>query len=67
MNQEIQAAIDNLAQVVRKNASDTTVAFNLFINYREAEAEFRTKTPEGLKTDGISMRNLKGEFIGTKS
>lgn len=63
MNPEIQSAIDNLVSALRTNSPPTATAFDLFANHSEVEVRFHSRTPEGLKIDGISMRNLKGEFI----
>ena len=33
------------------------------MNFKETEIKLTTRTPEQLKKDGVTMRNLKGEFI----
>ena len=60
---KIQTAIDNLESVVRENSANTVVGFRVFINCEGREVEVDTRRPEQLKSQGISMRNLAGNFI----
>lgn len=63
MNSEINDTIELLKYVVRRNSGSTTVSVNVFISSEGVEVVFRTVSPESLKADGISMRNINGEFI----
>ena len=63
MKTTLTAAVDNLVSVLRETANKNTVAFHLFVNSEGFEVELKQRTAENLKTAGISMRNLKGEFI----
>jgi len=60
---KIQQAIDNLENVLREHSADTVTTFNVFINCEGREVKVGSRTPDQLKAQGISMRNLKGEFI----
>ncbi len=63
MNEEIQTKINELKDAIKQFAPKEAVAFDLFMNDGEIEAKFRYRTAKSLKEDGISMRNLAGEFI----
>ena len=63
MNPEILAAIDNLTNALRKGAPEQMVAFTLFVNCESTEIDTKLRTPEQLKSAGISMRNIRGQFI----
>lgn len=63
MHPEIAAAVEALRLAVQKNASPRAVAFRLFVNCEGCQTEFEERTPEGLRSGGISMRNIAGEFI----
>ena len=63
MNTEVNEAIDNLIAVVRRNSSYQDTYFKLFFNASESVVEVASRSPEDLKRDGISMKNLRGEFI----
>jgi len=58
-----QIDIENFVAEVRKMALSTQVSFNLFVDCEEFIVEAKFRTAEDLKNAGISMRNLKGEFI----
>jgi len=59
----IETKIGELRQVIIDSSLDTAVSFKLFINCEGADYSINHRTPEGLKREGISMRNLKGDFI----
>lgn len=63
MNEELETKISALFDEVVKSSNENTVRFQLTINSEGAEVDFETRTAESLKRDGISMRNLKGDFI----
>jgi hypothetical protein len=63
MNQEIEQKIQELNDALQKHAPANAVSFELFINASEVKATISARTLQQLKTDGISMRNLAGEFI----
>lgn len=63
MNKEIETAYWELVRVIRKNSPETAVAVDIFISNINAEFHYRFESPEGLKFNGVSMKNLAGEWI----
>ena len=61
--QNIQQKIDDLVTALRSHSTKTQITFNLFINSDEVEITERHRTIKDLNNAGVSMRNLKGEFI----
>ena len=60
---KIQMAIDNLESVLREHSACTVVSFSVFVNCEGREVAIDSRKPELLKSQGISMKNLAGEFI----
>ncbi len=60
---EVYEKIGELQRLLIENCSDETVSVRIFFNCEGFQTEHTTRTPESLKRDEISMRNLKGEFI----
>jgi len=63
MKTEIQKKINELHAALKEHASNEAVTFSLFINCEEVRVEIAQRTYEQLNSGGISMRNLRGEFI----
>lgn len=63
MTPRINNAIEVLVDALRKEAPETTVTFNLFVNCQEWKVETSSATAAQLKENGMSMRNLRGDFI----
>ena len=63
MNNAIQEAVNNLKDVVVRESGDNVTTFNVFMNCQEVRFDYSVRTPEQLNSEGISMRNLKGQFI----
>lgn len=63
MHPQIQKAIDELHAALLAHASDQAVSFRLFVSCAETTVEIATRTPEQLRKNCTSMRNLRGEFI----
>lgn len=63
MKTEIDHAIEALMQSLKDYAPKETVSFQFFMNSEGCEIITQSKTPDQLKSAGISMRNLRGEFI----
>jgi hypothetical protein len=55
--------IDDFVSKIREESEDTVTSFSIFINCQGYTLKVNNRTPEDLKRDAISMRNLKGEFI----
>ena len=63
MNSEITKAIDDLVEALRKQSPEQMITFSVFVNCQERIVTTKERTPEQLKAAGISMRNLRGNFI----
>ena len=63
MNEEIRMKIDELRELLIKEMPYTTTSVNVFFNYQECQITINDRTGEQLKKEGVSMRNLKGDFI----
>jgi hypothetical protein len=63
MNKDTQQKLNELIWAIRQEAPKNAVSFRLFINSSSAQIEYDYRDGEGLKRDGISMRNLGGDFI----
>ena len=66
MSEKINNAIESLVEALREESPEYMVTFKLFVNCEERRIETSERTPEQLKAQGISMMNLRGEFIKKK-
>ena len=60
---KIDKAIEELKNAVIEESGCDVVAFDLFVSHSEIELKKRIKRADALKSEGISMRNLSGEWI----
>jgi hypothetical protein len=67
MTPKINAAINALVESLREESPEQMTSFRLFVNCEERVIETSERTPDDLKAAGISMRNLRGEFIRVNS
>ena len=58
--QELKTALQN---ELKKELSNETVKVTLTLNSYGFYTQIEERTAESLKTDNVSMRNLKGEWI----
>jgi hypothetical protein len=63
MTPRIENAIKSLVDALREESDEQMVSFKLFVNCQEYDVETLQRTPVQLKDQGISMRNLRGNFI----
>lgn len=63
MTEQLAQALKNLRDVLQTEAHEHCVGVNVFFNSEGYEIEYRTRTPGSLTRDGISMRNLRGEWV----
>lgn len=63
MNEDIQDKINELVGELRKSSEKTAVSFRLFVNCEGVDTEIAYRHPESLRQAGITMRNLRGDFI----
>jgi hypothetical protein len=59
----IRKALEQLEQAVKMNCADNVVSCEVFINATEVNITCNSRSAEGLKKSGISMRNIRGDFI----
>ncbi len=58
-----EGVIQEFVKRIRETSGDNVTTFSLFINCEEHEVKIKRRTEQDLKRAGISMRNLKGDFI----
>lgn len=63
MTPKINNAIEALVDALREESPERITTFRLFVNSEERVIETSERTPAELKAAGISMRNLRGNFI----
>lgn len=59
----MEELIDDFIKKLREKSSSTVTAVQIFVGRSNSEIVIKKMTPEELRHDGISMRNLKGEWI----
>lgn len=59
MNNRLDEKVKDFVKFIRENSPKDAVAFNLFINYKEHEIEFRHEK----ETEAQSWRNLGGDWV----
>ena len=59
----LEKAILELQKAVKESSYYTTTIFSVHITGRGYKIDIENRTPEGLRKDGVSMRNIKGDFI----
>lgn len=60
---DVNGLLRSLGLTLRELSTDTTVSVSIFFNCDGVTVETSERTPESLMAAGISMRNLRGEFI----
>ena len=63
MTTKINQKLEELKEVIKSELDDQVTYVGIFINAQGVEMNVHHKTPEELKREGISMRNIKGNFI----
>lgn len=63
MTQEINQKIQELREIFSREVSKNVTSITVFINSQGAKIEINQRTPKQLKQEGISMRNVAGEWI----
>jgi hypothetical protein len=59
----MEKLIDDFIKKLREKSSSTVTAVQIFVSGSDSEIVIKKRTPEELRRDGISMVNLKGEWI----
>jgi hypothetical protein len=60
---ETTKLIEQLQKAFINECGDNAVSVNVFFSCKGVCIEITTRTPKSLKLGGISMRNLRNEFI----
>lgn len=63
MTTELQQALKSLRDALQAEAHPHCVAVEILVNSNGCEVSYRLRSPGSLNRDGISMRNLNGEWI----
>lgn len=59
----MEELIDDFIKKLREKSSSTVTSVQIFVGRSNSEIVIKKMTPEELRRDGVSMRNLKGEWI----
>lgn len=59
----MEELIDDFIQKIREKSSSTVTSIQIFVGCSNSEIVINKRTPEELRRNGVSMRNLKGEWI----
>ena len=63
MGEEINKKLDELRQLFIMGSTECTVLVSIHLTSIGWTTSIEERTPESLKEDRITMRNLRGEFI----
>ena len=63
MTDELSNAIKLVRDILQLEAHKHCVRVEIGITAQGYDIDYQLRTPGGLKRDGISMQNLRGEFI----
>lgn len=63
MNEQLAQALKNFHEAIKKESADDVVSVNVFFNCQGCHISINTRTSESLRSDGESMRNLRGEWV----
>lgn len=63
MNTVTQKAVSELHEILKQEMGSNVVSVEIFISNSKIKINPQTKSPAALKSDGISMKNIKGEWI----
>ena len=59
----MEKLIDDFIKKLREKSSSTVTSVQIFVSGSDSEIVIKKRTPEELRRDGISMTNLRGEWI----
>lgn len=59
----MEEIIEKFVKDIRDASSKTVTSVQIFVGCSNSEIVINKRTPEELRRDGVSMRNLKGEWI----
>jgi hypothetical protein len=59
----MEELIDDFIKKLKEKSSSTVISVQIFVSGSGSEIVINKRTPEELRRDGVSMTNLKGEWI----
>lgn len=59
----MEELIDDFIKKLREKSSSTVTSVQIFVSGSNSEIVINKRTPEELRRNDVSMRNLKGEWI----
>jgi hypothetical protein len=62
-NKRLWKAMIEMQEILKETCSETTVSVNISFSHTGFNTEIYERTAEGLRSDGITTMNLRGEFI----
>lgn len=63
LGEQIEQKLKELRELCQLGASKETVHISFHLNSYGWNTEIQERTAESLKNEGITMRNLKGDFV----
>ena len=63
MTEKINQKLEELKEVIKSELDNGVTSVKIFINAQGVDMNIYHNTPEELKREGVSMRNIKGDFI----
>jgi hypothetical protein len=60
---KMEELIDDFIKKLREKSSSTVTSVQIFVSGSNSEIIIDKRTPEELRHYGVSMRNIKGEWI----
>lgn len=63
MGTKIEQEIEKLVELIREESPSNATSFELFVNSESYEIKYGHHNAKELKENGISMRNLKRDWI----
>ena len=63
MTEQLTQALKNLRDVLQSESHAHCVGVRVYFNSEGYDIEHVMRTPGSLQRDGISMRNLRGEWV----
>lgn len=63
MTNELTSAINQVFEILKRECPRDCVSVTLFFNSQGYTIEVNNRSYESLKRDGVSMRDIRGDFI----
>lgn len=63
MSDKVSEAIEVMTEVLKSELSKCTISVEIVVTAQGFNVGVQERSADGLKRDGISMRNIQGEWI----